>query len=439
MIGCPSTSELDGFLAREDDLPGDAEIAQHLDSCRNCRQYVNSRVTLLIDPKAEPDAEIGTVIEPLLRYAPGRLSAQVTGEILDRLRFIPRACYEPLPENAAADAPPPKNIDGYEIVRELGRGGMGRVYLVQRNGQPEQCALKLLSADVASHPAAVRLARKEILALKSLQHDNIVRAIDEGEFNGRPFLVTEYLDGQNLESYIHTHGPMSVQQACRSAVAAAQGLRHAHERGIVHRDIKPSNLFLIKSGELKLLDFGVAHYDLSPETSSQRTPSGLMMGTAHYMPPEQMESARKADERSDIYALACVLVFLLTGKPVFEAAKYYEILVAHRFTPAPGLREKLPSVPELLNTFVLRSLEKVPEKRPQSMQEVIDALTPFTVDELAAAPVMQSSDPASVPNSTQPESPKPVVEPMTTVEIVLGIVLFCAVAIFTLWLLVQGL
>lgn len=439
MKHCPSNSELDGFLARNEEQPGDDAIAEHVEQCRQCSRYVTSRFTTLLSPEADPEATPRTVMEPLLRYTRDQLPPEVSAQLLEKLRFIPKAYQEPKPDSGSQDGAPPKKIGEYEIIRLLGRGGMGRVYLVQRAEQPEQFALKLLSADFASSNEAVRRAKKEIAALGRLQHPNIVKAIDHGELNGRPYLVTEFLDGQNLEALVYANGPMNVQRACEITIAAAKGLQHAHECGIIHRDIKPSNLLLTNSGELKLLDFGVAHYSVTSDSTSQQTPSGYLLGTAHYMSPEQMESVRQADARSGVYSLACVLTFLLTGQTVFQVGRYYEILVAHRFTAAPSLKVKLPSIPDDLNTLVLSSLEKLPEKRPQSMREVIDALTPFTTEEYAAAPVVQNSDLASSPNSTQPESPKPVVEPMTTFEIVLGIVLFCAVAIFTLWLLVQGL
>lgn len=430
MNRCPTEIELDGFLARNEELPSDAEIASHLDQCRRCRQYVNTHIRLLIDPQADGSADLRTVVEPLLRYAPDRLPPQVDSEFLERLRFIPRACLEPKSNIAEADAKQPTQIDQYEVIKELGRGGMGRVYLVQRNGQPEHYALKLLSADFASNTEAVRRARKEIAALKSLNHPNIVRAIDDHEFKGRPYLVTEYLDGQDLQTRIAQHGPMSLRQASEILIAAARGLQHAHENGIVHRDIKPSNLFLTKSGELKLLDFGVAHHSVSSETSSQETPSGFLMGTAHYMSPEQMESARRADERSDIYSLGCLLAFLLTGEPVFGICKYYEALVAHRFKAAPSLLTKLPTLPTEVDHFYLRMLEKTPELRPQTMQEVIDTFTPYISG--------QPDDAVVTTNQAEVEPPPPPAEPMTTFEIVLGIMLFLAVVIFSLWLLTQG-
>lgn len=439
MKDCPSNSELDGFLARNEELPADATIAEHLEGCPKCNQYVTSRITMLISPESAAEDTPRTVIEPLLRYTRDQLPPEVSVQLLEKLRFIPKAYQEPKSDTGSQDSAPPKKIGEYEIVKLLGRGGMGRVYLVQQADKPEQFALKLLSSDFASNNEAVRRAKKEIAALGRLQHPNIVKAIDHGELHGRPYLVTEFLDGQNLEALVHANGPLSVKRACELVIAAAKGLQHAHECGIIHRDIKPSNLLLTNAGELKLLDFGVAHYSVTSDSTSQQTPSGFLMGTAHYMSPEQMESVRRADARSDVYSLACVLTFLMTGQTVFQVGRYYEILVAHRFTAAPSLKTRLPSIPEALDTLVLSSLEKEREKRPQSMQEVIEALTPFTTEEYAEAPVVQSSGDASGPNSSQPESPTPVVEPMTTVEIVLGIALFCAVAIFTLWLLVQGL
>jgi serine/threonine protein kinase len=301
-------------------------------------------------------------------------------------KYVDRAIAQVLSELPAITAPaeplplPCEQLGEYRLLRPLGRGGMGAVYLAEHVRLRRPCAIKLLSATTASHPDAAARFEREMRAIGQLDHPHIVRATDAGEADGRLYLVMEYVDGCNLHQHVRDAGPLSVRTALRAIRDAAVGLEFAHRQGVIHRDIKPGNLIRDRQGRVKVLDLGLARMraaEDSPadrEASQRLTHDGAVMGTIDYMAPEQAADTKDADERSDVYSLGCTLYFLLTGAPPYPQGTVVQRIVAHRQAPIPRVSERRADVPAELDDLLARWLAKRPEDRPRSMSGAIAEL-----------------------------------------------------------------
>jgi serine/threonine protein kinase len=263
-------------------------------------------------------------------------------------------------------------IDSYEIVRLIGEGGMGRVFEVRHHTLGKSFALKLMSETLEQDADAIDRFRMETLALGKLDHGNILQAVDAGNWNGRPYLVTQFLSGTDLGSHVAARGGLSLEQVRQIAVQIAQGLQAAHAVGLFHRDIKPSNLFLDNSGTVKLLDFGLVR-----STSSEScTRTGCLMGSVDYLSPEQAADPRKADARSDIYSFGCTLIYLLSGRHPFPDEDHPGLsakLIAHQ-TRQPDWLELHRAKTHPLLSLIDQMIAKDPERRPQSVEQVLASL-----------------------------------------------------------------
>jgi Protein kinase domain/Domain of Unknown Function (DUF1080) len=289
----------------------------------------------------------------------------------------------------------------YQVLRLLGRGGMGAVYLAKHKRMGRAVALKVIHPEVLNHPGALCRFEQEARAAAQLDHPNIVAAYDADQAGDLHFLVMEYVEGQNLADHLAVKGPLPIAQACEIVRQAALGLEHAHERGMVHRDIKPHNLMRMPDGRVKVLDFGLAllkedggwmkdgNPDSLPDSAigsqastARLTGVGAVIGTADYIAPEQVHDARGADGRADVYSLGCVLYHLLAGAPPFPEGTTAQKLHLHAVeTPRPlgGVRS---DAPEELASIVARMMAKKPEDRCQTAAEVAAALAPLAVGPL---------------------------------------------------------
>ncbi|HND52993.1 MAG TPA: serine/threonine-protein kinase, partial [Pirellulaceae bacterium] len=270
-----------------------------------------------------------------------------------------------------------RKFGAYEILRKLGEGGMGAVYLARHSMLDKLVALKVLPPHQSSDPEAILRFQREMRAVGQLAHPNVVGALDAGNVDGLPYLVMEYVEGVDLAKFVQRRGPLSPRDACSLIRQAALGLAAAHERGLVHRDIKPSNLLVTKHGQLKILDLGLAKLLLEDSAQFQLTHSGHIVGTPDYMAPEQWDADSEVDARTDLYALGCTLYFALTGKSPFRnqrRSSLRQIMNAHLNETPPSLEELRPDVPANMCKLCDRLMAKSPEERVGSARELASQL-----------------------------------------------------------------
>jgi len=311
------------------------------------------------------------------------------------------------------------HLGPYTVLRELGAGGMGVVYLAQHRHLGRQAAVKVLLPELSANEEIVRRFFTEAKATARIRHSGIVEILDcDITPSGRAYIVMEYLRGESLRARLQRVGDFSGDppQAFRIAGHVAAALSAAHSHGIVHRDLKPDNVFLTPGTRadepiIKILDFGIAKLISGESQSSTR--SGAVLGTPLYMSPEQCRGARRVDHRTDIYSLGCMLFELLAGHPPFVREGSGDLLIAHATEPPPVLREVRPDVPPGLSVLVARMLQKKPEDRPQAMSEIEDALLQFLPDR-GADQHLAPRGTSLLPLSSVPRQPGPTMPSATT-------------------------
>jgi serine/threonine protein kinase len=270
-----------------------------------------------------------------------------------------------------------QRLVNYELGARIGTGGMGTVFRATHVLLGRAVAIKIISPEVLSDPEAVLRFAHEMRAIGALDHPNIVRATDAGCENGVHFLVTEYIEGEDLAQVVKRRGPLSVADACEVICQAARGLAHAHERGLVHRDIKPSNLRIDRSGVVKLLDFGLAHMSAG---QTMLTNPGQIIGTLDFVAPEQLNDARNVDGRADIYSLGCTLWFLLTGMPPFGGPEYStpaSKIKGHLADPPVSPAIQHGKMPSSVVSTLERMMLKEPSERYAAPSQVVAKLAPY--------------------------------------------------------------
>jgi serine/threonine protein kinase len=267
-----------------------------------------------------------------------------------------------------------QTIGNYRVARLIGAGGMGAVYKAVHPGIGSRVAIKVFAHDPARSPALVERFFAEARAVNVIRHEHIVNVIDLAALpDGRPYLVMEYLDGEPLSSLLARHGPLPLGTLAQMSCEVLDALGAAHEKGLVHRDLKPDNLFVTPNGHMKVLDFGIAKLRGEVATPGGATRTGALLGTPHYMSPEQA-LAHPVDARTDVYAMGVILFEAATGKRPFDADSLYELLRLHiEQRPAPP-RALRPDLPPAYETVIVRALEKAPAARFQSAAELARAL-----------------------------------------------------------------
>jgi serine/threonine protein kinase/tetratricopeptide (TPR) repeat protein len=269
----------------------------------------------------------------------------------------------------------------YEILAPIGAGGMGEVYRARDSRLNRDVAIKVPPEHLAQNPAALARFEREARAVAALSHPNILDIHDFGTDRGVSFVVTELLKGETLRRRLAA-GPMPWREAARIALALANGLTAAHSSGVVHRDLKPENIFLTEDDRVKILDFGLARLEADPSSGGSRTvptatETGTILGTVGYMSPEQVRS-EKADARSDIFSLGCVLYEMVTGIHAFKASSVPETLVAILREEPADPASLVPDLPEALSLTLHHCLAKSPKDRFQSARDVALALEDAT-------------------------------------------------------------
>ena len=274
----------------------------------------------------------------------------------------------------------PKRLGDYELLEELGHGGMGVVYRAVQKYLHQIVALKVLPGRLLDEPQVIARFRREMRLIGGLNHPNIVRALNAGESEGTHYLVMEYVDGVTLQSLLRAGHGMPVAAACEVIRQAALGLEHVHRYGLVHRDIKPANLMVDAEGIVKILDLGLGKFRAADGAAHSLTQIGATMGTVDYMAPEQWEDSGDADIRADIYSLGCTFYFLLTGRAPYDAPRYdsqRKKMMAHMVGELPSLDELVEPISMPLETVFEKMMAKEPADRFSTPLELAEAIEPF--------------------------------------------------------------
>jgi serine/threonine protein kinase len=384
----PSVEQLAAFRLGKIDSPHLAEIERHVSECDTCCQTLRS----LPDDTLISLVRECAAVSAMDAETPHRPGGPTCTHLSPDVSAVPEL------------APELAQHSRYRVLELIGAGGMGAVYKAEHQLMERRVALKVIRRELVDKPAAVERFRREVRAAARLTHPNIVTAHDAEQAGDAHFLVMEYVEGISLANLVKQKGRLAVSEACEFVRQAALGLEHAFECGMVHRDIKPQNLMLTPGNQIKILDFGLASYlfeeanagdttDPSQcSVATSLTQTGSLMGTPDYIAPEQIENARRADIRSDIYSLGCTLYYLLTAEVPFPAPTIPEKLRAHQAQSPKPLSEHRPDVPAGLVAVVGKMMAKDPAERYQTPAEAVKALTLF-VTEAASEPIVVSAPP----------------------------------------------
>ena len=268
----------------------------------------------------------------------------------------------------------------YKLLGEVGKGGMSAVYLAEHTLMRRRVAIKVLPKSRVKDSSYLERFRLEARAVAKLDDPHIVRAFDIDNEGDTHYIVMEYVDGQDLHRLVSDNGPLDPDTAADYIAQAATGLAHAHEKNLVHRDIKPANLLVDKMQTVKLLDLGLAKLAEEDQTSLTLANDENVLGTADYLAPEQALNSHTADSRSDIYSLGCTLYFLLTGRPPFPEGTISERLLKHQVEEPDSLLKLRPDLPMSLIDICSKMMNKRPELRYESANEVAERLTQWLAD-----------------------------------------------------------
>jgi serine/threonine protein kinase len=385
----PSADALHEFaVGKLDDITA-AAITSHIDGCPDCCRAVAGlpgddfldRLRQAHSTNSTPDpAE--TPASGALGAMLSRQESQDQGPAISRRESMPPLAVPPLAVSPIANLPPElANNPQYKVLRELGRGGMGVVYLAKNKLMDRLEVLKVVNKALLDRPGAGERFLREIRAAAKLNHFNVVGAYSAVQAGELLAFAMEYVDGEDLAKLVQTQGPLPVVQACDYVQQAALGLQHAFEREMVHRDIKPQNLIRARDGLVKILDFGLAKVRRAKSGNTSLTDDGTMLGTPDYVAPEQTLDAANADIRADIYSLGCTLYYLLTGAPPFKGQGRDEVVQAHLSMEAKPLTLLRPEVPVELAAVVRKMMAKDPAQRYQTPMALVDALEAFVEKE----------------------------------------------------------
>ena len=395
-LACPTHDELLSYVVGR--LPEDSAdaLAVHVDECSDCQ------MTLSDVDEGEDTLVVG------LRESAAENLFQDEPECSESVRLLESLVS---PGGAAGQL---SRLGEYQLLEKLGQGGMGTVYKAVHTKLDRMVALKVLPRNRMDDPRAVARFEREMKAVGALDHPNIVRGLDAREIDGTCLLVMEYIEGLDLSKLVRRLGPLPIADACELVRQVAKGLQAAHQHGLVHRDVKPSNLMLADTGEVKLLDLGLARITADQPADVEMTEAGQTMGTADYMAPEQASDSRKVDIRADIYSLGCTLYKLLCGHAPFGGSQYhsaFDKMKAHTTEPIPSIQDRRAEVPDGLAALLDRMLAKDPADRFAEPAEVTRAIEPFTTGCDLAALVTQARQIEETGESVRPAilaQPQPV-------------------------------
>ncbi len=259
--------------------------------------------------------------------------------------------------------------DRYEIIEELGRGGMGTVYRAEDQKAKEEIAIKLIKPEISAQKKTIERFRNELRTARKIRHKNICGMYDLGEEHGSFYITMEYIPGEDLRSFIRRSKRLSIPTALAIARQVSEGLSEAHRQGVIHRDLKPSNIMIDREGNARIMDFGIARTLKAQGVTGE----GVVIGTPEYMPPEQAE-AKDVDERCDIYSLGVILYEMLTGQLPFVGDTPLSIAMKHKSETPEDPKIHNAQIPDDLSLLILKCLEKDKDKRYRNADELRAAL-----------------------------------------------------------------
>jgi len=316
---------------------------------------------------------------------------------------------------------PPVDLTGrtlgdYHILRRLGQGGMGQVYLAEQVSLKRKVALKLLKPELAANPTSLQRFKAEAEAVARATHANIVQVYAIGDLSGLSFMALEYVEGRNLHDFVARKGPPEVLLALSIMRQVAAALQRASELGIIHRDIKPENILLTRKGEVKVADFGLSRCLDGDKPALNLTASGVTMGTPLYMSPEQVEG-RPVDCRTDIYSFGATAYCMMAGHPPFEGTSAFEVALKHVKEEPRPLASIRPDLPETLCAIIHKMMAKDPQRRYQTgrdltrdlvrLRESLSGQTttlPAQSVSVELVPISSSNPSVSVPSTREPRA-----------------------------------
>lgn len=271
--------------------------------------------------------------------------------------------------------------DRYEIIKSIGEGGMANVYLAYDMILDRRVAIKVLRGDLSNDEKFVRRFQREALSASSLSHPNIVEMYDVGEDNGIYYIVMEYIEGKTLKQLIKKRGALTLSEAIDIMLQITDGISQAHDSYIIHRDLKPQNIMIKEDGTIKITDFGIA----MALNSTQLTQTNSVMGSVHYLPPEQA-SGKGSTIRSDIYSMGILFYEILTGTLPFKGDNAVEIALKQMRDEIPSVRKKNPAIPQSVENVILKATAKNPKNRYSDAKEMhADLLTVLNDDRINEA------------------------------------------------------
>lgn len=274
--------------------------------------------------------------------------------------------------------------DRYEVIRSIGEGGMANVYLGYDTILDRNVAIKVLRGDLSNDEKFVRRFQREALSASSLAHPNIVEMYDVGEDDGLYYIVMEYIEGKTLKQLLKKRGTLTLSEAIDIMSQLTDGMAHAHDSYIIHRDLKPQNIMIKDDGQIKITDFGIA----MALNSTQLTQTNSVMGSVHYLPPEQA-SGKGCTIKSDIYSMGIIFYELLSGSLPFKGDNAVEIALKHMREPLPSLREENSAIPQSIENIVKKATAKNPKNRYDSARSMHEDLLTALDDSRMDEPVYQ--------------------------------------------------
>ncbi len=346
---CPSSAILSRYRAGDLSELELGSVSAHIAQCARCKQSLANLPSApderLLASKPSPQSRLDSEVD--LLDPPGGKLVTADPSVME-----------------SGDAH--RVIGQYQLMSYLGHGGMGKVYRALHVKLKRQVALKCLPNSSRRDPDRKARFLREMEAIGQIEHENIVRATDAGEHEGTLFLVMDLVRGIDLHEFLMAHGPLQVADACAIAREVASGLNYLEQRQIVHRDVKPANIMLSFEGKVKLLDLGLARFNV--ESGGGMTSTGQAVGTADYIAPEQVRGEPGVSTPADVYSLGCTLFHMLTGLPVFHGKKYDSAFLkmrGHSDDPPPTATSLRHGLPDELSRFVGQLLAKAPTERPR--------------------------------------------------------------------------